>query len=130
MRYFSVAAVLLLLSFSFLSLNASQNTISAINSTRSLIDKINQSGYLIFYPNMTLADKFLNEAEMSNNSTKIYILLNNATNAAKEQEISIYKYRAISFIIMVTLAVVSLIILLVFVMPKQKNAKRNKFKKR
>lgn len=130
MRYFSVAAVLLLLSFSFLSLNASQNTVSAINSTRSLIDKINQSGYLIFYPNMTLADKFLNEAEMSNNSTKIYILLNNATNAAKEQEISIYKYRAISFIIMVTLAVVSLIILLVFVMPKQKNAKRNKFKKR
>jgi hypothetical protein len=130
MRYFLIAAVLMLLSVSFLSLNANQNVSSAINSTRSLIDRVNQSGYLIFYPNMTLADKFLNEAEMSNNSTETYILLDNATNAAREQEISIYKYRGISFIIMVALAVASLIILLVFVVPKQKNAKINKFKKR
>ncbi|MCL4381312.1 MAG: hypothetical protein M1331_03130 [Candidatus Marsarchaeota archaeon] len=79
---------------------------NSINQTREYIQTVNRSAYLVFYPNLSLAQNYLNKSiSLQANATMpaqekaagIYALLAKAKSSAYEQQAIIYRYRAISF---------------------------------
>ena len=104
---------------------ANSNLTSAINSTEQFIEKVNQSGYLIFYPNLTKAYSDLNVAknQATVNPAFSYQLLAEAKNSAQSQENSIYQYKTDSLYVLMVITI-SLIIVLYVLMKPIKVAKK------
>lgn len=107
----------------------SLNISAAINYTNNTINAINESNYLIFYPNLAQSYFYLSWAEnVSKNDTPMaYTLLDNALYTAKQQQQSIYKYAFISFVVLLVLAiVVALLIYRIMYAPLVVAKKKNK----
>lgn len=104
------------------SLNSSSNLTAAINSTQQYISKVNQSAYILFYPNLAASYAYLNLAEnvSSTNASYSYALLAKARASAQNQEAGISKYEQISLYVLVALAILLAIILYAFMIPYKK----------
>ncbi len=100
---------------------ASGNTsiAAAINSTASYINSINQSSYLIFYPNLTSAYNYLSLAtnESHTNVTYSYLLLGKANESARHQAQLIFRYQQLSLLVLIALAILLAAILYFFMHP-------------
>jgi hypothetical protein len=107
---------------------SSSNLTMAINSTATFINNINQSGYLIFYPNLTTAYKDLNLArnESQINPPYAYELLASARSSAQSQENSINQYKSDSLYVLIFFAVVLVIFLYVLMVPLKSSRRRVK----
>ena len=90
---------------------------SQINSTLSYINQVNQSSYLIFYPNLSSAYNEINMARNSSNSITINHLLESAKSSAEQQNNMLNNYRYISFIVMLILVIFSSILLYKLTLP-------------
>ncbi len=93
---------------------------NSINQTREYIQTVNRSAYLIFYPNLSLAQSYLNKSiSLQSNAiipsqekaVEIPSLLAKAKQSAYQQQINIYKYRAISFKVLVIALIITLVVL-------------------
>lgn len=107
--YFALGLLLLFSLFICNSLSQGYDIGAAINSTRSYVDKVNQSAYLVFYPNLTAAYGYINDAAnvSHTNPAYAYALLGKAMSSAEQQLNLINRYRTESFY---TLAAVSIIL--------------------
>ncbi len=95
---------------------------TAINSTYSYINSVNESSYLIFYPNLTAAYHFISLAGNATNQDSAYALLNEARSSAMEQETRINYYKAVSAYVLAasTIGLVALLALLMRRMPARR----------
>ncbi|MCL5117468.1 MAG: hypothetical protein M1124_01400 [Candidatus Marsarchaeota archaeon] len=93
---------------------------SSINQTREYIQTVNRSAYLIFYPNLSLAQSYLNKSiSIQSNAiipdqqkaADISSFLAKARLSAYEQQVNIYKYRAISFKVLIIALIIILFVL-------------------
>jgi hypothetical protein len=84
-----------------------------INNALSVIDAVNQSGYLIFYPNLTQAYAYLNRSMTVLNASPeaSVVLANKASNEAMSQYEQIGAYRQQSLVVMLALTVVLAVLL-------------------
>jgi hypothetical protein len=107
-----IALGLALLSFTLLYngaySNGSTNITVAINATRQYLEKVNESAYLVFYPNLDYAYNALNDAvKLSRtNTTGAYALLQLATASAAAAQHRIYQYSLASFYVLAIVSVV------------------------
>lgn len=108
--------------------NNSSNMTTAINSTLQYVNKVNQSSYLVFYPDLTTAYNYISLAknESSFNSTYAYYLLAQARQSAASQEAKIYQYKQISLYVAIALAIVLAVILYLFMQPYKPLARSKK----
>ncbi|MGC8571829.1 MAG: hypothetical protein ACP5RI_00530 [Candidatus Micrarchaeia archaeon] len=85
-----------------------------------IINKVNNSAYLIFYPNLSSAYKFISHAnnQTLKNLSNALLLLNDAKLAAIQQQQHIDSYKGIAFIIMLILTIICLFILYLIISPK------------
>jgi hypothetical protein len=106
------------------SASISQTSINnSINSTAAFINNVNQSGYLIFYPNLSAAYNYLQLAKenaISGNVTYSYILLARAKQSAQVELESMDKYKTDSLYLLIASTIVLAIILYMLMMPKEK----------
>jgi hypothetical protein len=74
--------------------NVPANLTLAINSTRQYVESVNESSYLLFYPNLTYAYNALGTAVnvSRTNATEAYELLKVANTSAADAQRSIYRY--------------------------------------
>jgi hypothetical protein len=79
------------------------------------VQSVNESGYLIFYPNMTQADAYLAKAAATYNTSPSasVIYSEEAQAAAREQYGSISRYRETSFAVMAILSAFSAVVVAV-----------------
>ena len=89
--------------------NAPANFSSSFNATLRYIGTVNQSSYIIFYPNLTGAYSALANAksEYAANASAAYFYLDEAHERAATELARIYSYRADSLIVMGVLAAAS-----------------------
>lgn len=94
-----MALILLVMLYSGAHPGGSANITSAINSTRQYIDSVNESAYLVFYPNLDYAYNALNEAVnvSHTNTTEAYALLQLASSSAAAAQHRLYRYSLASF---------------------------------
>ena len=117
MRMLYIALGLALLSFTMFYSgaysNGSANITSAINATRQYIEKVNESAYLVFYPNLDYAYNALgNAVKLSHtNTTAAYALLQLATASAAAAQHRIYQYSLASFYALAVISVIFAVIL-------------------
>ncbi|HIH49882.1 MAG: hypothetical protein ABSE71_01130 [Candidatus Micrarchaeaceae archaeon] len=99
---------------------------AAINSTASYVNSINQSSYLIFYPNLTGAYNYLNMArnESQTNLTYTYLLLGKARASAQVQQQILLKYQQLSLLIIIVLAVFLAALLYFFMRPRSRKGSK------
>jgi hypothetical protein len=101
-----------------------------INNAMSVIDAVNQSGYLLFYPNLTQAYAYLNRSMvLLNASPEASVLLaNKAADDAMAQYSMISAYRQQSILAMLALTAVLALILsrLMRPVPVRSNSKSKK----
>jgi len=119
---------LLLLSFFMRCPSAQSPSISAeINSTRSYVDEVNESGYLVFSPNLTAAYGYLNNATNMSHTDPAYaqVLLGKARESAEVQLANIDRYRTLSLYVM-AVASVLLVVLLAKLMRSKPSRKAKK----
>ncbi|MGC8649053.1 MAG: hypothetical protein ACP5UN_02440 [Candidatus Micrarchaeia archaeon] len=92
-----------------------------LKETLAIINKVNNSAYIIFYPNLSSSYKYLQEAknESLKNITDALVLLNKSKEDALLQEKTLNKNKAIAFIITLILTVITLIILYFIIMPNK-----------
>jgi type VI protein secretion system component VasF len=131
MRYVQsvLLAVLLALLFYGTAVGAQSSNISAaINSTSSYIQQVNQSSYLIFYPNLTAAYNYLGMAknESQLNQDYAFSLLSKADQSAKTQQALILRYQDVSVYTLAALAVFLAIVLYIFMKPNKKHKSPSK----
>ena len=103
------------------------NITAAINSTRQYLDRVNDSAYLIFYPNLDYAYNALSEAVnvSHTNTTEAFSLLQLATSIATAAQSNLNKYSLVSFYALVIVSVILVIILYNFMKkPMKKPNKR------
>jgi predicted PurR-regulated permease PerM len=86
---------------------------STINATASYIQQVNQSAYLIFYPNLAQAYGYLQKAEniSKTNTTGAYSLLSKARASAAQQESNLDSEKQDSLIVMVLLTIITTLLL-------------------
>ncbi|MGC8670112.1 MAG: hypothetical protein ACP5TL_03105 [Candidatus Micrarchaeia archaeon] len=110
---------------SYAGANVTGSLNSSINSTKEFITLVNQSAYLIFYPNLTAAYSYLNKAE--NMSTKdpqnASSLLAKARSNAEEQLNTIYKYRTDSVVLLSIIGIILAFLIYFYMRPLK--TKRN-----
>ena len=143
-RYIAAGAFLLLLYFVFVSAQHGKSTVSfatigasngtiniAINETYAYIQLVNESGYLIFSPNLTQAYNYYYRAVnlSANDPDTAVTLLAQAKQSASQQQQLIYGYRDTSFIVMAVLTVVSALILAYFMWPRPQPPSRRRGQK-
>ncbi len=90
------------------------NLTSAINSTEAFVGVVNQSAYVAFYPNMTVAGRYLAEAKRNaseGNYAQAYSLLALARDSASQQLQRINGYRYATFAVLAILLVASTLFL-------------------
>jgi hypothetical protein len=107
---------LLLLLFSlFLHCPQAQgyNMSTAINSTRSYVNTVNESAYLIFYPNLTAAYGYIDNAVNVSHTNPAYaqVLLGKARESANAQLADIDRYKTWSFYVLAAVSVVLAVLL-------------------
>ena len=85
---------------------------ATLANATAYVQSVNESGYLIFYPNMTQADAYLGKAAATCNTSPAasVIYSDEARAAAREQYGSISRYREASFAVMAVLATFSAVI--------------------
>jgi hypothetical protein len=90
-----------------------------LKETLAIIDKVNNSAYIIFYPNLSNSYKYLQEAknESSKNLSYALILLNKSRENALLQESILNKMKVITFIIVLILTVITSIVLYFIIIP-------------
>jgi hypothetical protein len=121
----AILAMLLFYSISIHTQSASisgANINSSISSTAAFINKVNQSGYLIFYPNLTAAYNYLQlakENSQSGNITSSYILLAKAQQSAQLQLDSMDQYKSDSLYILIVSSILLAIILYMLMITKK-----------
>jgi len=81
----------------------------ALNNTIAYIERVNQSSYLVFYPNLQQAYAYasLANSTFKNGSAQAYALLSDARKSAAVQLEYINSYRTVSFYIMLVLTAAS-----------------------
>ena len=84
------------------------NISAAINYTKTYLLNVNDSAYIIFYPDNAKAYSYLAKAEniSKNDTAGAYMLLGKAIGYASYQKSEIYKYRSASIATMIVLAVI------------------------
>lgn len=82
-----------------------------INQTLGYVNTINQSGYLIFYTNLTRAYSYLTKAQQIQGvSPSLAVLYSNqAASEAQKQYLQMSTYRLVSFFIMLILSALALV---------------------
>jgi hypothetical protein len=94
----------------------------AINSTASFINSVNQSGYLVFYPNLTQAYHDLNLAKAQSNSTNTsgtFFLLAQARQSAQAQLNAMNRYKTDYLYVLVASALALFALLYVLMSPRK-----------
>ncbi|MGA3020958.1 MAG: hypothetical protein ABSD68_03350 [Candidatus Micrarchaeales archaeon] len=120
-----------------ISLSGAQSTISGfsreyanatINQAIGVVNLVNESGYLIFSPNLTQAYLDLNRSISLYNTSpaSAVIFANKAANEANAQYVLISGYKQISFIIMLAFTTVFTLIIIKVMKPVKSVAKRRK----
>lgn len=101
------------------------NITTAINLTLQYVNNINQSSYLIFYPNLTKAYADINLArnESQINAPYSYVLLAKARQEAQYQLSLINQYRSESLYVLIIFGI--LFVILLYVLMKPANSGRN-----
>lgn len=103
---------------------------SIINSTLSYLNTINQSGYIIFYPSLSEAYAYLNNAtklyNTSPNTAVAYAL--KAKEIASEEYMRISSYRLESFISVLLFTLFMLFLLYLYIRPVKKKKLRKAMK--
>ncbi|MCL5093186.1 MAG: hypothetical protein M1128_01820 [Candidatus Marsarchaeota archaeon] len=99
---------------STIAINQSMNFSHALNSTLGYLKLVNQSSYVVFYPNMKYSAILVQNAKNASikNPGMAYRLLNEARVNATEQLNAINKYEDISFLVMVALAIITGLLLM------------------
>ncbi len=107
-----------------------QQANATISQVTQYVNTVNESGYLIFEPNLSAAYRYLNKAisiyNMSPNTAVIYA--DNAYASAHQEYISISYYRTASLPIMIAFTVAMTILLYRFMVPVSGKAKTGKGK--
>jgi hypothetical protein len=108
------------------------NITTEINSTASYIEQVNQSSYLIFYPNLTSAYKYLEMARNESQLNQDYALslLAKARESAQTEQNLILRYQNISLYSLAALTVFLAIVLYVFMKPNKRGNRPEKRQKR
>jgi hypothetical protein len=103
------------------SLGATNITV-AINSTSQYIESVNESAYLVFYPNLTGAYAALNASMNAShtNTTKAYALLGLARSSADAAQRRIFQYYSVSFYVLAVISIVLAAALYVLMRKPQK----------
>jgi hypothetical protein len=120
-----------------ISLGSAQSTISnfskayanaTINQAVSVVNQVNESGYLIFYPNLTQSYLDLNRSISLYNASpaSAVIFANRAASEANVQYMLISGYKQISFIIMLAFTIIFTLIIIKVMKPVKSVAKRRK----
>ncbi len=130
MRFGYVAAGLTILLFLFSYAGAqpasggARSINATINSTAAYIQLVNESGYLIFYPNVTNATGLYNKAVniSASDPAAALTLLSEAHDSAQQQLQQISIYRNDSFVVVAIIFAASALVLY-FVMRAPKNGK-------
>ena len=117
---FGAALLLSILAFQTLPQGYSMNT--TINSTLAYVNKVNQSAYLLFYPNLAPAYNDINKAinVSKTNPAYAYTLLGDATSSADNQLNLINGYMDISFFVLVVIALLLTFLLYKLMKPGKK----------
>ncbi len=108
-----LAIGLLLLSV-FANYSYSQTGVGAdINSTLAYVNMVNQSAYVVFYPNMTAAYGYISKAENVSRTDPAYArsLLAQAMGSAQQQLDRISQYRTDSVLVLAVVAVALVVLL-------------------
>ncbi|MGI0141791.1 MAG: hypothetical protein ACREBF_04050 [Candidatus Micrarchaeales archaeon] len=137
MRY--IAAIILIFASMILISGAQAPTITAqnytiayanqtINQTMSYVNLVNQSGYLIFYPNLSGAYAYLAKAQniYTTSPSSAILYANQAKAIAKEQYAQIGTYRTTSLAVMAILTVAFFIWLYGIMSPMKKIQNRKR----
>lgn len=129
-RYAAIGFVLLLISFVFYTYaqqpqQISQQINQSINSTGNYIESVNQSGYLVFYPNLTQSYKYFYEAKNVSKTNPILAmqLLSQASQSATNQLNILNQKRQGSLYVMLVLTAIVAAILYVVMKPKKYKGK-------
>ena len=110
-------------------LSGAQSTISnfsseyanaTINQAISVVNQVNESGYLIFYPNLTQAYHYLDIAKTqpANSTAYAYSLLAQARSSAQSQLNAMNAYKTYSLYATVASAVIFAVLLYVLMAPR------------
>ncbi len=121
-RFAAIFAIFLLLLPFAEATNSSVNPI--ISNAEQAISIANMSAYLIFAPNLTSSYSYLNEAIISNNSSKASFLAMQAINSAISEVHKVDSYRATSIVIIGLFAIALFALLYVYSKPIKHNAIR------
>lgn len=94
---------------STIAINQSMNFSHALNLTLGYLKLVNQSSYVVFYPNMKYSAILVQKAKNASlkNPSIAYSLLSEARANATEQLNAVNQYEDISFITMVMLAIIT-----------------------
>lgn len=124
----AIAAVMSILLFSpAFALAAGQGIGSAINLTRQYVDSVNQSAYLVFYPNLTAAYGYIGEAvneSTSGNISGAYRLLNLSVHSATTEEARIQAYAMESLAVLVAVGACTAALLYRYMRVPRRNARK------
>jgi hypothetical protein len=102
------------------------NAATALGSATAYVNYINESGYLIFSPNLTTAYNYLNKSSgmISTDPANAIAYANAARYGALQQYEKINSYRAYSIIGMAAFTVLMAAILYLYMQPVRKYARR------
>ncbi len=110
------------------TLMQNNSSVSAvINQTAAYINTVNQSGYLIFYPNLTSSYSFLNKSKQAygNNLSESMFYANRAKSSAEDAYTKIESYKYYSAITLLVLAIALGALIYLYMLPiKKGKAKR------
>jgi hypothetical protein len=100
---------------------------STINSTANYIETINQSGYLLFYPNLSKAYSYLEKARSiyTKSPSAAVAYANQAEASAREQYATIGQYRLYSLVAAAIFTIAMGAILYLFMIPVRKTVKKS-----
>jgi len=110
------------------AVTANTSISASINSTESYINMVNKSEYIIFYPNMTSAYRYLSMAKNASKTNPQYamVLLNEARLSAEAQLVSVYKYRTLSVAVLAITGIILAIIIYWYMRPVAKNKSKSR----
>ncbi len=130
MRNGHVAAGTALLLFLFLASYAHSQSASmnaSINSTTAYIEQVNESSYLVYYPNLTTAYSDLGKAinASKTNETEAAALLVQARQSAQAAQARVEAHKPSSFAILVGIGIIVAALLYMFMRPVRDRQRRS-----
>ena len=124
-----LSLILALLLLSFLPTTAqgtvkanNPNITIAINDTAQYIQQVNMSAYLVFYPNLTQAYSYLDQAKNASGKSPSYaqLLLTKASESAMQQQSILSSEKSDAIIVVAVLLFVSAVSLFMAMSPRKK----------